>query len=78
MIKLKYAAIMHTGSYRQKQKVCNTNTHAEILRKRALALNYSRWCILYTIFTNSAPPFYFEILQAASAIYPLTNSTGML
>ena len=48
------------------------------VQKDKLTLNYSRWCILYTIFTNFTPPFYFEILQAASAIYPLINSTGML
>ena len=53
------------------------NMRAETVIK-CLTLNYSRWCILYTIFTNSAPLLYFEILQAASATYPLINSTGML
>ena len=38
LIKLKYAAKIHTDSCRQKQQVCNTKKRAEIFRIGALIL----------------------------------------
>ena len=68
------SSLQYQHSKKLFQEIC---CHLKLL-KSELTFNYSRWYILHTIFTNSIPFFYFEILQAASAIYPLINSTGML
>ena len=68
------SSLQYQHSEKLFQEIC---CHLKLL-KSELTFNYSRWYILHTIFTNSIPFFYFEILQAASAIYPLINSTGML